>query len=241
MTVSKSSRQDIVTDHDIPEPGAHRPRRGRSRALPAEAKWPAVRAASSPASADVAMKAWSTCSENWPSCAPSETSTWWSSASRRSGAAPNQSQGPRAVRGRAVRQRRVRRRDRPALRQRRVAVVPSLYEGFSLPAVEAMASGVPLVATTGGALPEVAGQDGETALLASRVTPKRSPRWCGTSSTIRTSRPGWALPSERVIRALELAAHRRSHRRALPGTSGAPAQGLVEDAHRRRPVGSARR
>jgi glycosyltransferase involved in cell wall biosynthesis len=46
-----------------------------------------------------------------------------------------------------------------------VAVVPSLYEGFSLPAIEAMACGVPLVATTGGALPEVAGRDGETALL----------------------------------------------------------------------------
>ena len=46
-----------------------------------------------------------------------------------------------------------------------VAVVPSLYEGFSLPAIEAMACGTPLVATTGGALPEVAGRDGETALL----------------------------------------------------------------------------
>ena len=43
-----------------------------------------------------------------------------------------------------------------------VAVVPSLYEGFSLPAIEAMSCGVPLVTTTGGALPEVAGSHGET-------------------------------------------------------------------------------
>ena len=42
--------------------------------------------------------------------------------------------------------------------------MPSLYEGFSLPAVEAMATGICLVATTGGALPEVTGPDGDTVL-----------------------------------------------------------------------------
>jgi glycosyltransferase involved in cell wall biosynthesis len=46
-----------------------------------------------------------------------------------------------------------------------LAVVPSLYEGFSLPAIEAMSCGVPLVGTTGGAIPEVVGKDGDTALL----------------------------------------------------------------------------
>ena len=38
-----------------------------------------------------------------------------------------------------------------------VAVVPSVYEGFGLPAGEAMACGTALVSTTGGALPEVTG------------------------------------------------------------------------------------
>jgi len=46
-----------------------------------------------------------------------------------------------------------------------VAVVPSLYEGFSLPAIEAMACAVPLVATDGGALPEVVGENNDSAVV----------------------------------------------------------------------------
>jgi len=45
-----------------------------------------------------------------------------------------------------------------------LAVVPSLYEGFSLPAIEAMSTGICLVATDGGALPEVTGTDDDTVL-----------------------------------------------------------------------------
>jgi glycosyltransferase involved in cell wall biosynthesis len=46
-----------------------------------------------------------------------------------------------------------------------LACVPSLYEGFSLPAVEAMASGTPLVASDVAALPEVVGRDGRCGVL----------------------------------------------------------------------------
>jgi glycosyltransferase involved in cell wall biosynthesis len=41
-----------------------------------------------------------------------------------------------------------------------MAVVSSVYEGFGLPAGEAMACAVPVISTTGGALPEVVGNAG---------------------------------------------------------------------------------
>ena len=49
-----------------------------------------------------------------------------------------------------------------------IACVPSLYEGFSLPTVEAMACESPLVVSRAGAIPEVVGPDG---LCADLVTP----------------------------------------------------------------------
>ncbi len=48
-----------------------------------------------------------------------------------------------------------------------VAVVPSEYEGFGFPAGEAMACGIPVVSTDGGALPEVVGDAG-------RIVPARN-------------------------------------------------------------------
>jgi glycosyltransferase involved in cell wall biosynthesis len=49
-------------------------------------------------------------------------------------------------------------------RRAQVLVSPSLYEGFGLPAAEAMACGTPVVATSAGALPEVVA-DGETGVI----------------------------------------------------------------------------
>ena len=51
-------------------------------------------------------------------------------------------------------------------------ILPSLYEGFGLPAAEAMACGTPVVATRTGALPEVVGENGAGILVPPRDPPE---------------------------------------------------------------------
>ena len=89
-----------------------------------------------------------------------------------------------------------------------IAVVPSLYEGFSLPAVEHMASGTPLIASRTGALPEVTG---EAAML---VTPGDAEELCAALRTLHDS------PDERA-RLSRLALERVAERFAWPAVARA--------------------
>jgi glycosyltransferase involved in cell wall biosynthesis len=89
-----------------------------------------------------------------------------------------------------------------------IAVVPSLYEGFSLPAVEHMASGTPLVASRSGALPEVTGD------AAALVTPGDSEELAAVLRRLHDS------PAERVALA-DRAVRRVGERFAWPAVAQA--------------------
>jgi MMP alpha-(1->4)-mannosyltransferase len=85
-----------------------------------------------------------------------------------------------------------------------MAVVPSLYEGFSLPAVEHMASGTPLVASRTGALPEVTGdaavlvtpgEDEELAAVLRRLHHSPAERDALADRALRRVRERFAWPA----------------------------------------------
>jgi glycosyltransferase involved in cell wall biosynthesis len=92
-----------------------------------------------------------------------------------------------------------------------IAVVPSLYEGFSLPACEHMASGTPLVASRTGALPEVTG---DAAVL---VTPGEDEELAAVLRRLHDS------PAERAVLA-DRALVRVRERFAWPAVARATAE-----------------
>jgi glycosyltransferase involved in cell wall biosynthesis len=104
-----------------------------------------------------------------------------------------------------------------------VAVVPSLYEGFGIPAAEAMACGVPLITTSGGALPEVVGNAGmivppaDTSALTKAIThllnnPDERAKYAKAGLKRVNSVFSWPKAAEEVVEVYREAidGHRRS-------------------------------
>jgi glycosyltransferase involved in cell wall biosynthesis len=81
-----------------------------------------------------------------------------------------------------------------AYREAAIAVLPSLFEGFGLPAIEALAAGTPVIASDAGALPEVLDRAG-----AGRRVPARDPR--ALAEAIRALLADWEAEQRKVLAA----------------------------------------
>jgi glycosyltransferase involved in cell wall biosynthesis len=112
--------------------------------------------------------------------------------------------------------------DRRAFYDRaRVLVLPSLDEGFGLPAVEAMAAGVPAVVSRRGALPEVCGDAatyvdpddprGIAAAIAALLASPARLEACRQRGAARARQFSWDTSAARLWQAY---AHAVSHRRS---------------------------
>ncbi len=126
-----------------------------------------------------------------------------------------------------------------------ISVVPSLYEGFSLPAVEHMASGTPLIASRTGALPEVTGDaavlvaPGDAEELAAALrrlhdAPAERARLAERALARVAERFAWSAVARatadqyrQAMRDQPLMRHRAS--RAVPAADGGPAAGPHRD------------
>jgi glycosyltransferase involved in cell wall biosynthesis len=111
-------------------------------------------------------------------------------------------------------------------RRAQIVVSPSLYEGFGLPVAEAMASGTAVIASDGGALPELVA-DGETG----RIVAARN------ASALAAAIAGLLASPERC-REMGDAGHRRVLERFTWGKTAAETEALYCDVLARRPATS---
>jgi len=104
-------------------------------------------------------------------------------------------------------------------------IFPSLYEGFGLPVLEAMACGTPVVTSNTTALPEIAGKaallvdpestDNLAAAITAVVNNKELRQSLRTEGLRRATRFTWAATADRTLRALAEVEHFNAHSRRV--------------------------
>jgi glycosyltransferase involved in cell wall biosynthesis len=114
-------------------------------------------------------------------------------------------------------------------RSARLLVMPSLDEGFGLPALEAMSAGIPVIVSTRGSLPEVTGgagalvDPGDAGALADAIERGiRDERWALRAAQAGLERAqgfSWVDSATTLRRAYSAAVERRRARLALPTRS----------------------